>query len=132
MMRINKKLKDDDRWSIDKVINSLVLSNKYIEEGLLADQKLQESGDEVEDSKYFSSKTVCIELKAKTLNKNLLSYLRAHCLLFYNGKDIANLRVTEPTDIEYELMILDAYQKVLKLYIENNLERFNLKNTNDL
>ena len=28
MMRINKKLKDDDRWSIDKVINSLVLLNQ--------------------------------------------------------------------------------------------------------
>ena len=28
MMRINKKLKDDDRWSIDKVINSLVLSSQ--------------------------------------------------------------------------------------------------------
>ena len=66
------------------------------------------------------------------MNKNLLSYLRAHCLLFYNGKDIASLRVTEPTDIEYELMILDAYQKVLTIYKEHNQSRFDLKNAKDL
>ena len=73
-----------------------------------------------------------IELKAKTLNKNLLSYLRAHCLLFYNGKDIANLRVTEPTDLEYELMILDAYQKVLTLFKQENNGRFDLSGEGDM
>ena len=66
------------------------------------------------------------------MNKNLLSYLRAHCLLFYNGKDISSIRVTEPTDVEYELMILDAYQKVLTIYKEQNQGRFDLGSISDL
>ena len=53
-------------------------------------------------------------------------------MLFYNGKDIANLRVTEPTDLEYELMILDAYQKVLTLYKQENNGRFDLSGEGDM
>ena len=36
----------------------------------------------------FSNSTKGIELKANRLNVDLLAYLRAHCLLFYEGKDI--------------------------------------------
>ena len=76
--------------------------------------------DNKDKTLLFSKNTIGIELKAKSLNKSLLSYLRAHCLMFYNGKDISSLRVTEPTDIDYELMILNTYEKILNQFKELN------------
>ena len=119
LIRINKKLSDEDRFSIDSIVQALVVPNDKIEQGFQKDFELNKL-ETTDKTSLFSNKTITVELKAKALNKNLLSYLRAHCLMFYNGKDIASLRVTEPTDINYELMILNTYEKVLNQFKEIN------------
>jgi len=52
-----------------------------------------------------SSASKKIFLKATKLNPDLLAYLRAHLLLKYDG-DLSIIKVTEPTVIEYELLVL--------------------------
>jgi hypothetical protein len=61
------------------------------------------------DKKTSSKK---LYLKATKLNPDLLAYLRAHLLLRYES-DLTKLKVSEPTDVEYELLILEAYQEFL-------------------
>ena len=54
----------------------------------------------------------------------MLAYLRAHCLLFYEGADICNVRVTIPTDVDYEILILKAYRALLDRFKGLNPGRF--------
>ena len=124
-MRINKKISDENRFELKTIIQALVVPNKEIEEGLQKDNEL-EKGDDYDKNSLFSKRTLTIELKPKVLNKSLLAYLRAHCLMFFSGKDIGSIRVTEPTDLEYELMILDTYEKVLTSFKEKNEGRFDI------
>ena len=63
-------------------------------------------------------------MKYGKLNQDLLAYLRAHCLLFYQGNDICNVRVTVPTDVDYEILILKAYRGLLDRFKELNPGRF--------
>ena len=116
---MNRRLSDESRFNIDSMVKALVVPNNEIEEGLQKDFELHKAED-ADKNLMFSTKTLKVELKAKTLNKHLLSYLRAHCLLFYSGSDIANLRVTDATDIDYELLILNTYEKVLNQFKELN------------
>lgn len=51
-------------------------------------------------------------LKASKLDFTLMSYLRAHLLLTY---DKPVTKVTEPTDLTFELLVLQAYKSVLTL-----------------
>ena len=53
-----------------------------------------------------------------------MAYLRAHCLLFYPGNDICNVRVTVPTEIDYEIIILKTYRRLLDQFKELNPGRF--------
>jgi hypothetical protein len=41
------------------------------------------------------------------VNIDLLSYLRAHCLVLYTGSDFSRIKMTEPTVLEFELLVLD-------------------------
>lgn len=50
----------------------------------------------------------------------LLAYLRAHCLLFYPGDDICKVRVTIPTEVDYEIIVLKAYRALLDRFKELN------------
>ena len=52
--------------------------------------------------------------------------------MFFTGKDIASIRVTEPTDLEYELMILDTYEKVLLSFKEKNEGRFDIDREDEI
>lgn len=56
-----------------------------------------------------------IYLKATKLDPDLLSYLRAHLLVRYEGDNITKIKVTEPCDIDYELQVLEAYKCLLDL-----------------
>jgi hypothetical protein len=44
-----------------------------------------------------------------------MSYLRAHCLVLYDGPNLQTIKMTEATDIEFELIVLDQYLKLLRL-----------------
>ena len=63
-------------------------------------------------------------MKHNKLNNDLLCYIRAHCLLFYSGDDICNVRVTVPTDIDYEIIVLKTYRQMLDRFKEVNPGRF--------
>ena len=54
-----------------------------------------------------------IYLKASKLNADLLAYLRAHLLLKYDG-DLSSIKVTEPTAIDYELLVLQTYRSFIE------------------
>jgi hypothetical protein len=45
----------------------------------------------------------------------LLSYLRAHCLLMYNGPGFQDIKMTEATVVDFELLVLDQYLRLVKL-----------------
>ena len=49
---------------------------------------------------------------------DLLSYLRAHCLPMYNGSDFQKIKMTEPTLIDFEIMILEQYLACVKLVLD--------------
>ncbi len=44
-----------------------------------------------------------VYLKASKLDSDLLSYLRAHLLVSYEGEDVTKIKVTEPSEVRYEL-----------------------------
>ena len=74
-----------------------------------------------------------IPLKYNKLNDDLLAYLRAHCLLFYQGTDTSKITATEPTDIDYESFVLKAYRKVLDRFKEVNLpQRFSPQSKDEI
>lgn len=45
-------------------------------------------------------------------------------LLFYEGNDICNVRVTVPTELEYEILVLKTYRGLLDKFKEMNPGRF--------
>lgn len=58
-------------------------------------------------------------LKRNKLNPDILSYLRAHLLVRYEG-DIVPLKMTEPVSIDFELLVLEAYRSVLDVVMERH------------
>ena len=84
------------------------------------------------DEGVFSGLTKGIMLKYNKLNTDLLAYLRAHCLLFYPGDDICNVRVTVPTEVDYEILILKAYRALLDRFKELNPGRFDPTDEDDI
>ena len=54
-----------------------------------------------------------------------MAYLRAHCLLFFPGDDICSVRVTVPTQVDYEILILKTYRGLLDRFKALNPGRFN-------
>jgi len=66
-------------------------------------------------SKDNALSTKKLQLKATKLNMELLSYLRAHCLLMYKGDSITSIKLFEPSDLPFEITVLETYQEVLKV-----------------
>ena len=85
-----------------------------------------------ENEKAFSEKTKGIQLKHNKLNQDLLAYLRAHLLLFYEGSDICNVRVTVPTQIEYEILVLKTYRALLDRFKDLNPGRFEAQDEEEI
>ena len=77
-----------------------------------------------EDETVFSETTKGIQLKHNKLNADLMAYLRAHCLLFYPGDDICSVRVTVPTNVEYEILVLKCYRGLIDQFKDLNPGRF--------
>ena len=48
-------------------------------------------------------------------------------MLFYPGDDICNVRVTIPSDVDYEIIVLKTYRLLLDRFKELNPSRFNCK-----
>ena len=71
-------------------------------------------------------------MKYNRLNADLLAYLRAHCLLFFEGDDICSVRVTMPTDLDYEILILKTYKGLLDRFKELNPGRFDPKDEEEI
>ena len=98
------------------VIEQLVVPNEEIISGSRREIELEreealhpdtfENPDDADQA--FSEVTKGLQLKYNKLNGDLMAYLRAHCLLFYPGEDICSVRVTVPTDLDYEILILKA------------------------
>lgn len=49
---------------------------------------------------------------------DLLSYLRAHCLVMYDGPNFQKIKMTEPTVLEFEILVLEQYQRIIELVVE--------------
>ena len=129
-MRINRKIDNDTRMTLDGIVQQLVLTPEQIytaydrETELEREQALNPDTFEWPDEKYFSETTKGIQLKHNKLNNDLLCYIRAHCLLFYEGDDICNVRVTVPTEVDYEIIVLKMYRSLLDRFKEVNPGRF--------
>ena len=59
---------------------------------------------------------------------DLLSYLRAHCLVMYDGPNFQKIKMTEATVLDFEICVLEQYlllvQKVLAQFQSNGLLDF--------
>lgn len=62
----------------------------------------------------------------------MLAYLRAHLLLFYEGDDICNVRVTVPTQIDYEILVLKTYRALLDRFKDLNPGRFDAQDEEEI
>jgi hypothetical protein len=102
MIRINRKLAAKDKL---QGINALVTALVLDEAAVVAEhsKSLLPDYDKTEASKQ-------ILLKASKLDFTLMSYLRAHLLLTY---DNPVSKVTEPTDRDFERIVLKTYKQVL-------------------
>lgn len=76
-------------------------------------------------------KTLAIHLKPNKLEANLIAYIRAQSLLMFKGDNIMSIKMTEPTDIVYEITVLKVYKAILEKIYENNPERFTPLNEDD-
>ena len=53
-------------------------------------------------------------------------------LLFYEGNDICNVRVTVPTELEYEILVLKTYRGLLDKFKEMNPGRFDQQDEEEI
>ena len=130
VMRIRRRIDADSRLTLDGIVEQLVLSNEEIETGCRREIELERqaaldpafawpAGEEA-----LSEATKGVQLKHNKLSQDLLAYLRAHCLLFYPGEDICGVKMTVPTETEYEIMVLKAYRALLDRFKALNPGRF--------
>lgn len=122
------------------VIEQLVVPNEEIISGSRREIELEreealhpdtfENPDDADQA--FSEVTKGLQLKYNKLNGDLMAYLRAHCLLFYPGEDICSVRVTVPTDLDYEILILKAYKGLLDRFKELNPGRFDPRDEEEI
>ena len=96
MIRIKRKIPFEAKMAGGAaLIRALVLTEAEVrsDRSLEATVKKEEQG-------LLAKK---VYLKASKLDSDLLSYLRAHLLLSYEGEDVTKIKVTEPSDVCYEL-----------------------------
>lgn len=126
--------------TIAGVVEQLVVPNEEIISGSRHEIEMEreealhpDTFEYPEDStQAFSETTKGLQLKYNKLNGDLLAYLRAHCLLFYPGDDICSVRVTVPTDVNYEILILKTYKGLLDKFKELNPGRFDPTEEEDI
>ena len=138
-MRIRRSINSDSRLTTEGIVEQLVLTNEEIETGYRREIELEkqqalfpDTFEWPENEKAFSETTKGIQLKYNKLNLDLLAYLRAHLLLFYQGDDICNVRVTVPTDIDYEILVLKTYRSLLDRLNELNPGRFDASDEEEI
>lgn len=87
------------------MVDKLILTEAQVSEELAISKK-------PDFDKNTLSKQV--HLKHTKLDFTLLAYLRAHLLISYDQELQANSKVTEPSDIDYELYVLEHYRMCLE------------------
>lgn len=139
VMRIRRSIDQDSRLTTEGIVEQLVLTREEIETGYRREIEMERlealNPDEFEwpeGEKPFSETTKGIQLKHNKLNLDLMAYLRAHLLLFYEGEDICNVRVTVPTEIDYEILVLKTYRSVLDRFKELNPGRFDAQDEEEI
>jgi len=106
MIRIKRKIPFQAKMAGGAaLIRALVLT----EDEVVEDRKL-EATVKKEDQGQLAKK---VYLKASKLDSDLLCYLRAHLLVTYEGEDVTKIKVTEPSHVSYELLVLKTYQNLL-------------------
>jgi len=101
MVRIRRKIdKDKKMGDVETLVKAFVLNESEVREEHIA-------SNESDFDKSTASKQ--ISLKTTKLDFVLMSYLRAHLLISYPDT-LLSLKVTEPTDVDYELYMLSAYR----------------------
>ena len=73
----------------------------------LARSLLLTEEDFLENYDDISSLAKAIRFKFSRLQEDLLSYLRAHCLLIYQGNEIQKIKMTQPTVLDYEIIVIE-------------------------
>ena len=110
MIRLRRKVDKEAKMVGGKdLIDNLILSEEEIKEEIAQSKK--EGYDK-------SSASKLINLKHARLEPQLLSYLRAHLLISYPDLPLKPLKVTEPSDLEYETYVLDHYSRCLDRIVE--------------
>ena len=99
---------------------------------LLSRALLLTSEEAKADVSSEESLTKKIHLKATRLDNTMLGYLRAHCLIMYQGPNLEQLKVTQPCDLDYELMVLDVYSRILEHLRADCPERFEPVSDHDI
>lgn len=115
MLRIKRKIPYEAKLAGgEALIKALVLT----EDEVRADRKLEATVKKEEQGQLAKK----LYLKASKLDADLLCYLRAHLLVHYEGEDISKIKVIEPSDVSYELLVLKTYEKLLdQIKSERNL-----------
>ena len=102
---------------------------------VLKEDQYLESYDELDQL------TKAIRLKYNRLNEgkaklffniftDLMSYLRAHCLVLYEGSDFQRIKMTEATVLDFEILVLNQYLKIIQLF-ESNLKAKGMRDYHD-
>ena len=96
-VRIHKKVdKESKLGGADKLIKAMVLDEDQVRHEFSTGHKTSKR----------------IQLKPSKLDFITLAYLRAHLYATYS-ETIDSFRVTEPTNVEFELCVLDGYSMLL-------------------
>ena len=131
-MRVRRRIDADSRLTLDGIVEQLVLTNEEIETGCRREIELERQAaldpnfTYPEGEQALSEATKGVQLKHNKLSQDLLAYLRAHCLLFYPGDDICGVKMTVPTEIDYEIMVLKGYRALLDRFKVLNPGRFDV------
>jgi hypothetical protein len=93
---VNRLIGVDDKLSVEKLVNALLVPENTLAELVDKDEK-----------------TLGIHLKPSKLEPNLIAYIRAQSLLMYKGDKIMDIKMTEPVDINFEIIVLTVYKAIL-------------------
>jgi hypothetical protein len=71
-----------------------------------------------------STETLMCHLKPNKLHNNLIAYIRAQGLVMYDGPDVMSIKMLEPSELNYELLVLHVYKEILNSTFADNQARF--------
>lgn len=111
---MNRVLSVKDKMSVESLVNALLVSESALTD--LPDR---------------DEKTLAIHLKPSKLEPNLIAYIRAQSLLMFKGDNITDIKMVDPVDINYEIIVLTVYKAILERIYHSNPERFALLNEDE-